>query len=102
VEAPVYKMKRIGNLYPLIAEPENLRLAFLKSVRGKRGKADVRAYAARLDENLQALRNQLLFESGQWTETDLARHMEALLSYVRFADTLALRREIIGRVSLAA
>lgn len=53
-------MKRVGNLYPLIAEPENLRTAFLKSVRGKKGKPDVIAYRAKLDENLQSLRNQLL------------------------------------------
>lgn len=53
-------MKRAGNLYPLIAEPDNLRLAFLKAVRGKRGKNEVRAYGARLDENLLLLREQLL------------------------------------------
>lgn len=53
-------MKRIGNLYPLIAEPENLRLAFMKSTRGKNHKPDVIAYRAHLDANLKALRNQLL------------------------------------------
>lgn len=53
-------MKRAGNLYERIAEPENLRLAFLKAVRGKRCKADVIAYTARLDENLGRLRDQLL------------------------------------------
>ena len=53
-------MKRIGNLYPVIAEPENLRLAFMKSTRGKCHKPDVIAYRAHLDKNLQTLRNQLL------------------------------------------
>jgi retron-type reverse transcriptase len=53
-------MKRAGNLYEQIAEPDNLRAAFLKSIRGKRGKAEVIAYTARLDENLQLLRDQLL------------------------------------------
>ncbi len=53
-------MKRIGHLYERIAEPENLREAFLKSVRGKRGKAEVIAYAARLNENLRLLHEQLL------------------------------------------
>ncbi len=40
--------------------------------------------------------------AGEWTESDLARHMEALLSYVRFADTLALRRRMVARISVAA
>lgn len=53
-------MKRIGNLYARIAEPENLRLAFLKAVRGKRGKAEVLAYAESLNANLEILRSQLL------------------------------------------
>jgi len=55
-------MKRAGNLYERIAEPENLRLAFLKAIRGKRGKAEILAYAANLDANLRLLRDQLLDE----------------------------------------
>jgi RNA-directed DNA polymerase len=55
-------MKRAGNLYGRIAEPENLRLAFLKAIRGKRGKADVLEYGAHLDANLRLLREQLLTE----------------------------------------
>ena len=53
-------MNRAGNLYVDIAEPENLRLAFLKAIRGKRGKPDVIVYTARLEENLRVLRDQLL------------------------------------------
>jgi len=55
-------MKRAGNLYERIAEPENLRLAFLKSIRGKRSKPDVIAYTGNLDANLRQLREQLLAE----------------------------------------
>lgn len=58
--APKRFLKRAGNLYDRIAEPENLRLAFLKAIRGKRGKREVREYAARLDGNLSLLRDQLL------------------------------------------
>ena len=43
-----------------IADPENLRQAFLKAARGKRGKADCRAFQERLDENLALLREELL------------------------------------------
>ena len=53
-------MKRAGNLYESIADPDNLRLAFIKATRGKRHKPEVIAYRTNLDENLQSLRNQLL------------------------------------------
>ncbi len=53
-------MKRAGGLMALVAEPENLRRAFLKAASGKRGKADCLAFQARLDENLGTLREELL------------------------------------------
>ncbi len=53
-------MKRVGGLMPLIAEPDNLREAFLKAARGKHGKADCRTFQSRLDENLETLRQELL------------------------------------------
>ena len=46
-----------------IADAENLRLAFWKTARGKRGQADCRAFQERLEENLAALGAELL--SGQ-------------------------------------
>ena len=56
-------MKRIGNLYPLIAEPDNLRLAFLKAVRGKQDRSEVVRFRRDLEGNLARLRQQLLAES---------------------------------------
>lgn len=53
-------MKRAGNLYERIAEPENLRLAFWKAQKGKSAKPDVRLFAEKLEENLAALRRELL------------------------------------------
>lgn len=55
-------MRRVGNLYERIADPENLRLAFWKACRGKRDQAEVRRYTARLGENLAQLRADLLRE----------------------------------------
>ena len=49
-------MKRHGHLLPRIADPGNLRLAFWKASKGKRGKADCRAFQENLDVNLGALR----------------------------------------------
>ena len=43
-----------------IADAENLRLAFWKAAKGKRGKADCLAFRERLDENLTALGTELL------------------------------------------
>ena len=43
-----------------IADADNLRLAFWKSAKGKRGKADCLAFRERLDENLSALATELL------------------------------------------
>lgn len=56
-------MRRVGNLYERIADPENLRLAFWKACRGRRDRAEVRQYAAHLDENLAHLRQDLLREA---------------------------------------
>jgi len=53
-------MKRIGQLMGAIAAPDNLRLAFWKAAKGKRGKADCLAFRERLDENLAALGAELL------------------------------------------
>ena len=48
-------MKRHGNLMPLIAEPENVRLAFWKASRGKRGKVEVIEFRERFEENIALL-----------------------------------------------
>ena len=53
-------MKRHGQLMAQIADGENLRLAFWKAAKGKRGKADCLAFRERLDENLAALEAELL------------------------------------------
>lgn len=53
-------MKRINNLIPLIADPDNLRLAFWKARKGKDYKEEVVLYRSVLDKNLLLLRNQIL------------------------------------------
>jgi len=56
-------MKRVGNLYQQIAEPDNLRLAFHKACKGKSDRRDVVLYRHRCSENLSLLRQQLLDDS---------------------------------------
>ncbi|MBC6995553.1 RNA-directed DNA polymerase [Neolewinella lacunae] len=53
-------MKRSGKLIPLIAEPENLRSAFVKARRGKTASADVLAFTQNLDSELLQLRQGFL------------------------------------------
>lgn len=45
-------MRRTANLFDRIHEPENLRLAFHKAARGRRGQAVVRQFAAGLDDRI--------------------------------------------------
>lgn len=56
-------MKRIGFLMDKICDPDNLRLAFCKAQKGKKGKNQVLNYADNIDENLGRLRTQLLNET---------------------------------------
>jgi len=52
-----------------IIERENVRLAVHKALRGKRSKADARAFVSRLDENIEALRCSVADGDvvlGQW------------------------------------
>ena len=52
-------MTRMGNLMEKILARDNLRLAYAKAVRGKRGKTDARAFGAALEDNLQQMSNQV-------------------------------------------
>lgn len=53
-------MKRINGLLPLIADCDNLRLAFWKAQRGKSDSTEVVSYRTNLNENLRLLRHQIL------------------------------------------
>ena len=48
-------MRRAANLFDQIPEPENLRLAFHKAARGRRGQAVVRRFAASLNQRIAAM-----------------------------------------------
>ena len=53
-------MRRAGRLFEPICEWENLRLATIKALRGKRSKGDARAFIADLETHLNAMRSDLL------------------------------------------
>ena len=53
-------MKRVGHLLARIAEPENLREAFLRASRAKSAKPDVLAFRENLTSRLAVMRDQIL------------------------------------------
>ena len=59
-------MKRTGHLIERIADVDNLRLAFFKACRGKRGKTEVLRFRERVDGELSVLREELLAGSVDW------------------------------------
>ncbi len=72
-----------------IAAWENLRLAAARALRGKRPKADARAYVADLDANLRRLREQLLTDSvpvGQYHQFTIHDPKERLITAPCFAE----------------
>lgn len=48
-------MRRVTNLFNDIPDPDNLRVAFDKASRGRRGQAGVRQFAAELDRRIVAM-----------------------------------------------
>lgn len=52
-------MKKANGLLPLIADPDNLRLAFWKARKGKSNSLEVQRFWAQLDQNLLYLRKQI-------------------------------------------
>jgi hypothetical protein len=52
-------MKRVGHLFDVILQRENLRLAFFKACRGKRDRPEVSRFGRDLDRHLEEMAAQL-------------------------------------------
>ncbi len=57
-------MKRIGNLYPKISDPANVRAAIMHAARGKRRRRDVQAVLNDIDRKAAELADELA--AGRW------------------------------------
>lgn len=82
-------MQRVNHLLPQIADPENLREAFLKAARGKRGKAEVLRFAEDLDQNLSGMRSGLLrgdFPVGVFHSFTIRDPKERVIHAAAFAE----------------
>jgi len=66
-------MKRIGNLFEKVVEPENLRLAFWKASQGKWHRPEQRAFAENLSAELERMRTGLL--AGDYPVGNYTRFM---------------------------
>jgi len=53
-------MKRENNLIELVADPDNLRLAFWKSCKAKEHKKEIVEFRKELDQNLMLIRDEIL------------------------------------------
>ncbi|MBQ1863836.1 MAG: hypothetical protein II150_04520 [Thermoguttaceae bacterium] len=59
-------MRRVGGLIEQIASPDNLREAWLKTVRGKRLEPSVLRFRENLNENLREIGEDLRFGTYRW------------------------------------
>jgi hypothetical protein len=59
-------MKRQNNLFEKITDYNNIRLAFLKAIRGNRSSLSAVKYCKNTEKNLALLRNKLLTLRPQW------------------------------------
>jgi retron-type reverse transcriptase len=59
-------MKRQNYLFEAIADYQNIRLAFLKAIRGKRSTAAVLLFCGNIDANLEEIRKRLLSDTVLW------------------------------------
>ena len=79
--------KRLGNLIPLIAEPDNLRCAAWKASRGKKQRAEVQDFLANLDAEVAQLRSDLLLnkvEVGAYKQFRIYDPKERVISAAPF------------------
>jgi RNA-directed DNA polymerase len=66
-------MKRVGRLYEAILEPDNLKLALLKALRGKRNSAAALAFCRDVPGNLGLVRQRLASLEPRWGSYRLFR-----------------------------
>jgi hypothetical protein len=59
-------MKRRNYLYDEIADYQNIRLAFIKAIRGKRASSGVIVFCRNIDRNLENIRNRFLADTVTW------------------------------------
>ena len=85
----IFNMKRAGNLYEQIYNPDNLRMAFIKAKKGKEHKPDVYSYSKHLRRNLANLREQFItgnFELGNYHYFKIYEPKERLICAAPFAE----------------
>ena len=59
-------MKRQGNLFPLLVDYQNLRLSWLKALRGKRKNSAVLLFSRHIDTNLEKIKARLESKNPGW------------------------------------
>jgi retron-type reverse transcriptase len=84
-------MKRQNHLFEHIADYQNIRLAFLKTLRGKRSSPRAILFCGNVNENLEAIRGRLNTEPitwGRYTSFTITDPKERVISSAPFADRI--------------
>jgi hypothetical protein len=86
-------MKRQNHLFEHIVDYQNIRLAFLKAVRGKRASPAVVFFCRNIDKNLLRLRQRLLVEDlevewGAYRQFTITDPKQRIISAVPFEDRI--------------
>lgn len=82
-------MRRAGHLFEQILDRDNLRLAFHKALRGKRSRADARAFGQDLDRRLEEMAAQLqagTFPVGRFSQFVVHDPKERIITAPCFAE----------------
>jgi RNA-directed DNA polymerase len=82
-------MKRAGNLFERMVERDNLRLAYWKALRGKRGQQEVRRFGDHLENNLAAMAEQVragTYPLGRFRQFTVFDPKERLITAPCFAE----------------
>ena len=85
-------MKRIGNIYEDIYKFSNLHDAYLKARKGKRYRNEVLEYTRKLEENLIALQNELIW--GMYRQGEY-REFKVFIPKVRTIKALPFRDRVL-------
>ena len=82
-------MRRAGNLWTNMLERDNLRLAVVRAIRGKRDRADAREFVAHLERTLSAMAEQLhtgTFPVGRYHQFVVYDPKERIITAPCFAE----------------
>ena len=97
-------MKRAGHLFAQILDRENLRYAFYRARKGKRGRPDVEEFASDLESNLHRIAREVEasdFPLGRFQQFTIHDPKRRIITAPCFAERrLAFTQLLLDRIAL--